>query len=130
MSEKYILCVNCRQKFSENEIKGWGCPACGNKGTPADVREKSTVTLTNHEWQVLTIWADNWARRVCAKDDQDGVNSVDCVTAIINEMRRQAPEMSGLTMGEQLQEVADNLGTKVESHIDGETETIKPAKRH
>jgi predicted nucleic acid-binding Zn-ribbon protein len=128
--EKYILCVNCRATFSEEEVKGWGCPSCGNKGVPADTRAKSTVTLTSHEWKILTIWADNWARRVCAEKDQEGNDSVACITAILNEMRRQAPEMSGLTMGEQVQEVADHLGTTVESVVDGETEIIKPAKRH
>lgn len=129
-ASKYILCVNCRATFSEDEIDGWGCPKCGNKGVPADTRKKSTVTLTNHEWQILTIWADNWARKMCAKSDQDGVDSVTCITAIINEMRRQAPSMSGLTIHEQIQEVADHFGTKAEMYSDGESETFEPKKRN
>lgn len=130
MAEKYILCINCRATFSEDEIEGWGCPACGNKGVPGDTRKKSTVTLTNHEWQILTIWADNWARKVCAKDQSDGTDSVACIKAIIKEMSRQAPEMSGLTMGEQIQELADEFGSDVEMHSDGKREIVKPAKRH
>jgi len=128
--QKHILCVNCRATFSEEEIEGWGCPSCGNKGVPADTRAKSTVTLTNHEWQILTIWADNWARKVCEKSDQEGVDSVACVTAIINEMQRQAPEMSCLTMGAQIQQLSDELGSEVEVHSDGKTEVIKPKRRH
>ena len=128
--EKYILCVNCRATFSEAEVKGWGCSACGNKGMPADTRQKSTATLTDHEWRILTIWADNWARKVCAKDPSEGTDPVACITAIINEIHRQSPSLSGLTMSEQVQELADHLGSEVEQHADGERTTIKPAKRH
>lgn len=38
------------------------CPHCGDIGTPADLDETATVTITKHELRILTFWADAYAR--------------------------------------------------------------------
>ena len=128
--DRHILCVNCRATFSESEIEGWGCPKCGNQGIPADTKDVSTITLTNHEWRILTIWADNWAHKVCAKDQTPGCDSVACITAILNEMRRQSPNLDGLTIRDQIQDIVDAFNTTAEMHSDGEKEIFEPKKRN
>lgn len=88
------MCVCCRRRFTEAEISGAkGCPACGDAGVPADPREIATITLTHHEWRLLGIWAHKWGEQ-CAKLR----NPVD---GIVGEMRRQAPDLPPLTMGEE-----------------------------
>jgi hypothetical protein len=38
------------------------CPHCGDIGTPANLDETATVTLTKHELRILTFWADAYSR--------------------------------------------------------------------
>jgi predicted nucleic acid-binding Zn-ribbon protein len=128
MSEKYILCVLCRGTFSDADVEGHvGCPRCGSASVPADTRETGQVTLTNHEWRILALWAMNWAER-CDHDKPSGT-SRQAAAAIINEIRRQAPTLKNLIFAEELQEVANTYG-KVEMHRDGETTVIEPAKKN
>lgn len=128
MTEKYILCVLCRGTFSDADVADCiGCPRCGSTSVPADTRETGTATLTNHEWRILTLWAMNWAEQ-CDRNQPSGT-SRQCATAIINEIRRQAPTLKNLTFAEELQEVANTFG-KVEMHRDGETTIVEPAKKN
>lgn len=126
MSEPYILCLQCRGTFTEEQTKGWGCPTCGNQGVPADTRKKATLTLTHHEWRILFMWADNWASK-CERDDP---NFRSPVPPMLREVKRQAPDMPGLTLMEEVQDVANALGTKAEVHQHGETTVIEPEKKH
>lgn len=127
MTEKYILCVLCRGTFSDADVDGHiGCPRCGSTSVPADTRKIGQVTLTNHEWRILTIWAMNWAEQ-CDRNQPSGT-SRQCATAIINEIRRQAPSLKNLTFTEELQEVANAYG-RVEMQRDGETTVFEPVKK-
>lgn len=125
--DAYILCVHCRATFTDAEIQGKNCcPRCGNKGVPADMRSRATVTLTYHEWRILFIWADNWGRQ-CGRED---ANFSSPISGIIKDVHRQAPELPGLTLGAEVQELANTLGTEVRmSNADG-VDTIKPERKH
>ncbi len=125
MSEAYILCLNCRGTFTEEQIKGWGCPSCGNKGVPGDTRKKATLTLTHHEWRILFMWADNWSEE-CGRDDE---NFRSPMPSIMREAKRQAPDLPGLSLMEEVQDVANAFG-EVKVHQHGETTVIKPVKKH
>lgn len=131
MSYKTTLCVTCRATFTNAELEGATCcPSCGTLGIPAALNNTATVTLTGHEWRLLTIWADNWARKICAKDELPGYDSVAAIGGVIGEIHRQAPSLGGLTMSEEIQELADHLGTEIEQSVDGERTTVKPVNRH
>ena len=123
--EAYILCVNCRATFAEAEIKGWGCPRCGNQGVPGDTRKKATITLTHHEWRILFMWAENWAAQ-CGRSEE---NFRSPIPGILSEVRKQAPDMPGLTLGEEVQEVANKFG-EVEIHDADGSRTVKPERKH
>jgi hypothetical protein len=125
MSEAYILCLNCRATFTEAQIKGWGCPTCGNKGVPGDTRKKATLTLTHHEWQILFMWADNWSAQ-CGRSDE---NFRSPMPSIMREAKRQAPELPGLSLKEEVQDVANAFGT-VEIHDADGTRKVEPEKKH
>lgn len=125
MSEPYILCLICRSTFTEEQIKGWGCPVCGNQGVPGDTRKKATLTLTHHEWRILFMWADNWSEK-CGRDEQN-FNSP--IPSIIREVKRQAPDLPGLTLMDEVQSVANTFG-KVEVHQHEETKIVEPEKKH
>ena len=129
MSDPYILCLRCRGTFTDEQVKDKpGCPTCGNKGVPGDTRKKATLTLTHHEWRILFMWADNWAAR-CVKEDEQrpGYDSPGAIHGIIREAHRQAPDLPGLTLREEVQEVANQFG-EVEMHGPEGSETVKPER--
>lgn len=114
MSEHVALCIPCRSTFTAEQIAGAReCPACGSRGVPADPRKTATLTLTHHEWRVLFIWADQWARHI-VKDDQPGNDSPGVVAALIAEAKRQAPDMPSLSLFGDVRELVDALGVKAE----------------
>jgi len=115
MSEAVAMCVKCRRTFTEQEIAGAnGCPACGDKGVPADPRKTATVTLTAHEWRLLGIWAHNWGEQ-CSK----GTNPID---SIVGEIRRQSPDLPPLTMGEEFAGIKKLYPTvEIVEVVDGKT---------
>ena len=132
MSEANTLCVRCRSTFTDAALADQSrCPACGNKGLPADLRLKATVTLTHSEWRILTIWAHRWAEEHCKPADKEGYDSVGTVEAILREMKRQAPTMPSLTLFGDMQEAATALGLKAELHgPDGIVQVVEPEKKH
>lgn len=126
MSEAYILCLQCRGTFTEEQTKGWGCPTCGNQGVPGDTRRQATLTLTHQEWRVIFMWADNWSEK-CARDDK---NFSSPMPSILREVMRQAPDLPSLTLFGEVQDAANALGTKAEIHGPGGTQVIEPEKKH
>ena len=122
-SERHILCLNCRGVFSEEETQSWGCPKCGNQGVPGDTRKKAT--LTHHEWRVIFMWADNWGAK-CVRDDPNAGNPM---PSLLREVKRQAPDLQGLTLMEEVQDVANKFG-KVEIHDADGVKIIEPEKKH
>ena len=125
-SEAYILCLNCRGTFTEEQTKGWGCPTCGNQGVPGDTRKKATLTLTHHEWRVIFMWADNWSAK-CLRDDPKMTTPM---PSILREVMRQAPDLPSLTLMSEVQDVANALGTKAEIHGPDGIQTVEPEKKH
>jgi hypothetical protein len=120
------LCMQCRSTFTEEQIAGANeCPACGNKGLPADPRKTATLKLTHAEWRVLFIWADQWARHI-VEDDRPGYDSPGTIAALVAEAKRQAPDLPALTLFGDVRELADALGTKVEMVSKGERLIFNP----
>ncbi len=60
-----LLCLHCRELADvDPDAVQRGCPSCGNTGTPADLDDTVTLTITTHELRVLTIWASNYAESI------------------------------------------------------------------
>jgi hypothetical protein len=58
-----LLCVRCREITTgtpEELATLTCCPGCGSLGSPADLDNTVTPTITVHELRILTIWASNW----------------------------------------------------------------------
>lgn len=129
--DAHVLCTQCRSVFTDAEIAGKSaCPKCGNKGMPADLRHKATLTLTHAEWRVLFIWADRWATERAAPDDKPGYNSPGLLRALRAEAKRQAPDLPSLSLFEDVQEVATALGKSVELHGPDGQQKIEPERKH
>ena len=128
--EKTAMCIICRAEFTDEEIKNANaCPKCGDKGIPADPREKSTITLTHHEWRILVFWASNWAEH-CKKSDSAGHDSPGVTNSILREMRRQQPKLPPLTLHDDIQEAVNALGTNATLVIGDQETEILPEKKH
>jgi hypothetical protein len=127
--KKYAaMCVICRHMVESTEGLTC-CPQCGNKGVPADPNDKSTLTMTNHEWRILFMWASQWAGQ-CAKSDQPGYDSPAVVQAIAREAKRQASTLPALSLSEEIQELATVIGTKAVLHQNGEETEFLPETKH
>lgn len=125
MSEKHILCVECRSVFTDEEAdNATSCPSCGTVGIPADLRDTLDLKITLHELRILTIWAANYAHKLLNSDPTS--NAPKCVQGIIKGIRAQHPEVGPLSLHEEFQDVADTFGSKVESTIGD----FEPQTRH
>ncbi len=122
-AEKVARCVDCRAEFTEAETKDQSaCPTCGSKGTPSDPRKDVQITINPHELRILTIWAGFHA------DNQEGTMKLEMqktVTAICSALKKQdALKGVGLSFADDVQEVADTLGTKAKI-VRGDGEVVK-----
>ena len=62
-----LLCVRCREITTgtpEQIANLTCCPGCGSLGSPADLDNSVTLTITRHELRILTIWAANWENHI------------------------------------------------------------------
>lgn len=57
-----LLCMDCGSEIDPEGRKLICCPECGSQSIPADLDDSVTITITNHELRILTMWASNWAR--------------------------------------------------------------------
>ena len=116
MSEKTILCVECRGTFTEEETETvTACPRCGTTGLPALLSDSLTLKITRHELRILTHWAANYAHSIAAPDQT--MDPVKCVEGVVQGIREQHADAGPLTLHEELQDVANAFGSKVESTI-------------
>lgn len=123
----HILCLRCRSTFTDEQVEGHhGCPTCGSKSVPGDTREQATLTYTHHEWRILFMWADNWAGHC---DRTGSTDAAGAMQALMREAKRQVPTLPGLSLMEEVQEVANQFG-RVTMHGGGEETVIEPEKKH
>lgn len=128
--EKFILCLACRATFAEADVTGPCCPACGDRGVPADTRDAHAISLTDHEWRVLFIWAERWAELHDAAP-RDDVNMLQVLRGIMAEARRQQPTLPNLSLLDDIQglvTMAGRPGRLVKA--DGSEVAVIPATKH
>lgn len=99
MSERkeVMWCTVCGVRLTEDEVKGWGCPKCGNKGVPCGCEQDTSVEVNWHELRILTIWAENWAHHI-EDDDKEGMDSKLVIQAIARRLQLQRPQFPQLTL--------------------------------
>jgi predicted RNA-binding Zn-ribbon protein involved in translation (DUF1610 family) len=117
MDRKEVMwCVDCGARFTNEEIKGWGCPKCGNQGVPCDTEKDTTVEINWHELHILVVWAENWAQNRRASSTKDDQKMPITVSAIARRLQAQKPAFGPLTLSGEIASLpADlaNAGIKV-----------------
>lgn len=86
-----------------------------------NVSDDVKITINWHEIRILGMWADNWARKFC------GAGAQKSVRGILGAIAAQHPGRSSLTMGGEIQEVADAFGDVTVTDESGTT-TVKQRK--
>jgi predicted RNA-binding Zn-ribbon protein involved in translation (DUF1610 family) len=120
-----MWCTLCGARFTEDEIKGWGCPKCGDQGVPCDCAKDVRVEVNWHELHVLVVWAENWALQ-CKKrgDDPNSKSLPSTVSAIARRLQQQHPTLAPLTLTGEIATLPAELAKsgikfdKLESNID------------
>lgn len=98
-----MWCTVCGARFTEAEIKGWGCPKCKNQGTPCGTKGDVLVEVNWHELHILTCWAERHAHT----DPDSDMPRV--VTAISRRLQAQFPEMPPLTLAQEISELPTKM---------------------
>lgn len=114
---KTTRCTPCGAEFTDDEIAGaTSCPTCGGKAIPMAIKNDCQVTINTHEIRILTIWASRWAEQ---NGDESMLRSLGGIT---HRLRQQLPGVA-LTLGEELQKLADTSGATVQS-VEGELHSV------
>jgi len=105
-----LMCVECRAVFSESRdiLARMCCPACGSYATPADRRVMWPLTLTEHEWRLLFLFAEAWAGHLAAQRRAASA-PLDAIRGIAGEARRQLPGIAPLTTLEEARDLESLL---------------------
>ena len=97
--KEIMWCVDCGARFTEEEIKVWGCPKCGSQGVPCGCDKDTTVEINWHELRILVIWAENYAQQCKARAADKSSESMPLtVTAIARRLQAQHPTFGHLTL--------------------------------
>lgn len=97
--KEVMWCTLCGARFTDDEIKGCGCPKCGSQGVPCGTDGDVTVEVNWHELHVLCVWSENWARR-CKVRGNDEMPAV--VSAIARRLQAQHPQLGQLTLSSEI----------------------------
>jgi hypothetical protein len=105
-----MWCTDCGARFTEEEIKGWGCPKCGCQGIPCGVDKDTTVEINWHELHILCVWAENWAQQCKDKGGDDSSEGLPrTVHAIARRLQAQRPTFGHLTLSGEIAALPSDL---------------------
>ena len=125
---KVQRCIKCNTEFSEIEVEdATACPACGDTGIPAAIKDDVTVKINWHELRILTIWAENWAKKIQKDDSRRNGGSLLTIMSIAGRLQNQHPDKTKLTLFSEIRELREKLpeilpGSKIETNIDDDSE--------
>lgn len=123
-----MWCIDCGARFTDEEIKGWGCPTCGSQGVPCGTDQDVTVEINWHELRVLVIWAENYAAS-CKRNagaDRSSEKMPLTVSAIARRLQRQHPDLTPLTLAEEIAALPAALDKVGIGHGTMETNVPRP----
>jgi hypothetical protein len=101
-----MWCVDCGARFTQEEIKGWGCPKCGSRGVPCGCDKDTSVEINWHELRILVIWAEQWARKASGDSSK---TMPDTVHAIARRLQSQHPDFGHLTLSGEIASLPADL---------------------
>lgn len=70
------------------------------------IADDATIRINPHELRILTIWASNWAAQHC------GMGARQALAGVLGALSIQLPGVP-LTMGDEIQQLADGTGSTV-----------------
>ncbi len=114
MSERkeVMWCTDCGARFTQEEIKGWGCPKCGCTGIPCATEKDVAVEVNWHELHILTVWAENWARKMEEDGSEGDLDPSHTIQAIARRLHLQHPSLGHLTLSGELAALPSDLAAK------------------
>lgn len=121
------LCLACNKeidpqdpRISDSSHPYYGaCPECGERGIPADLAERLTISITWHELRVLCIWAERWAGKA---PESERAFMLRTVYGIADRIQMQHLDQKvGLTFRSELAELS-GMGLKYEQNVIPEDE--------
>ena len=124
---KFQRCIKCNSEFSELEVEdASSCPACGDIGAPALISDDVAVRINWHELRILSIWAENWAKKIQQDDPKRNSGSLLTVMSIAERLQRQHPDKTKLTLFSEIRELREKLpeilpGSRLETNIDDDS---------
>ena len=112
-----LLCLRCRSVTDLEEGHFLACcPECHGTGTPANLDDTATITITKHELRILTMWASNWASAIVDKPHCE--DSLLVIQGIVDALGTQTDVP--LTLSQEMADVrAAFPGLSVTVHRDG-----------
>ena len=119
--------IKCNSEFSELEVEdASSCPACGDIGAPALISDDVAVRINWHELRILSIWAENWAKKIQQDDPKRNSGSLLTVMSIAERLQRQHPDKTKLTLFSEIRELREKLpeilpGSRLETNIDDDS---------
>jgi len=124
---KTTRCTECRSEFTDAELEGASaCPTCGTRSIPMSIAQDTTIRINKHELRILTMWASNYAASIVSRDPSS--RAAKSVQGIINALKSQVDVP--LTLADEMQEVADATGSKVELHQSDDVKTFDPKPKN
>lgn len=122
-----MWCTDCGARFTQEEIKGWGCPKCGNQGVPCATEKDVTVEVNWHELHILCVWAENYAQH-CKRTSADAgaPGMPNTVHAIARRLQLQHPALDPLTLSGEIAGLGKALADKKIEIGNIETNIPKP----
>jgi hypothetical protein len=116
---KVVRCVTCAGEFSEIEIEGATCcPGCSSKGVPMSIAEDVTVKINWHELRILSIWAENWAKKIQKDDPEANSGCLLTIMSIAGRLQNQHPDKTKLTLFSEIRDLRKDY--TVETNIDSD----------
>lgn len=82
---------------------------------PCSDEAQVTVSINIHEMRVLVQWAENYARSI-AKPEKEFGDPPEVIAAIAARLRKQLPEESCLTMGDEIRALRDKFPNILTNH--------------
>jgi|GEM_PF-1900889 hypothetical protein len=128
--EKIIRCTTCRSEFTEEEVNGYSsCPTCGHPGLPCAISEDVTIKINWHELHILGVWAENWARKIDEKNQNQ--RATDCLFAIVKAIQDQYPSKHPLTLAGEIKGIKESgLVKDIQTSLPCREDAPLPPKRH
>ncbi|MFT4115441.1 hypothetical protein [Bradyrhizobium sp.] len=126
--KEVMWCTLCGARFTQDEIKGWGCPKCSNQGIPCACDKDTTVEVNWHELHILCVWAENWAHRSMGHPSSDPSSKQmdQVVHAIARRLQAQHPTFGHLTLSGEIAALPADLAQKGIEIGNVETNIPKP----